>query len=123
MHELAICQALISQVDEIARRRAARIRVVRVGIGPLAGVEPRLLADAYPLAGAGTAAEGSRLTIEETPLRVRCRLCAAESAPPPNRLLCGACGDWRTELLEGDEMMLLSVELEISETKSEACHV
>jgi hydrogenase nickel incorporation protein HypA/HybF len=33
--------------------------------------------------------------------------------PPPNRLVCGACGDWRTDLAAGDEMLLLSVELDV----------
>jgi hydrogenase nickel incorporation protein HypA/HybF len=123
MHELAICQALISQVDDIARQQAGRVRSVRIGVGPLAGVEPRLLADAYPIAGAGTAAEGSHLMIEQTQLRVKCRLCGTESTPPPNRLLCDACGDWRTDLLAGDELLLLSVEFEIPETPVEVCHV
>jgi hydrogenase nickel incorporation protein HypA/HybF len=122
MHELAICQALISQVDDIARQHGARVHAVRVGIGPLAGIEPRLLADAFPMAGAGSAAEGSQLVIEETPLRVRCRVCGAESAAAVSRLLCGACGDWQTDLVAGDEMLLLSVELDVPET-AEACHV
>jgi hydrogenase nickel incorporation protein HypA/HybF len=119
MHELAICQALVSQVNEIARSRAARVHAVRVGLGPLAGIEPRLLAAAYPLAGAGTAVEGSRLAIETTLLRVRCRACEAETTPLPNRLVCGACGDWRTDLVTGDEMLLLSVELDVPETALE----
>ena len=119
MHELAVCQALISQVNEIARSRAARVHAVRIGLGPLAGIEPRLLAEAYPLAGAGTAAEGSRLAIETTPLRVRCRACGSETTALPNRLVCGACGDWRTDLIAGDEMLLLSVELDVPEPAME----
>ncbi len=112
MHELSICQALVAQVEGIACERAARVREVHVGIGPLSGVEGRLLADAYPLAAAGTAAEGSALTIETAPVRVRCRLCGAESDATPNRLVCASCGDWRTDLISGDEMLLLRVILE-----------
>jgi hydrogenase nickel incorporation protein HypA/HybF len=123
MHELAICQALVSQVEAISRQRGARVHAVRIAIGPLAGIEPALLADAYPLAGAGTAAEGSRLLIEERPIRVRCRVCSAEGAASVNRLLCGDCGDWRADLISGDEMLLLSIELDVPETAAEACHV
>ena len=43
--------------------------------------------------------------------RVRCRSCGAESAAEPNNLVCTACGDWRTELVSGDEMLLAQVEL------------
>lgn len=123
MHELSICQAMIAKVEDIARQRAARVNAVRVAIGPLSGIEPALLLDAYPLACAGTSAEGSRLAIEQTELRVRCRGCGAESVAEANRLLCGACGDWRTDLLSGDEMLLLRVELDVHETALEAHHV
>ena len=88
MHELAICQALIEQVEAIARQRAARVARVRVAVGPLSGVEPRLLERAYPLACAGTVAEGSELAIDEVPVRVRCRDCGAES--PRARTACCA---------------------------------
>jgi hydrogenase nickel incorporation protein HypA/HybF len=111
VHELAICQALLEQVEGIARERAGRVSRVRLAVGPLSGVEPGLLARAYPLACAGTAAEGSELDIDEAPVRVRCRSCGAESSASANRLLCGECGDWRTDLASGDELLLLDVEL------------
>ena len=113
MHELSVCQALIGQVEEIARQhRAAAVTTVNVRIGPLSGVEPDLLAQAFPLASAGTVAQSSRLVIEKLPIRVRCETCGAESAAEPNRLVCGSCGDWHTRLVSGDEMLLASVELQ-----------
>lgn len=112
MHELSICQALVSQVEVIARARQARICRVRIGIGPLSGVEPQLIESAYPLACAGTGAEGSQLAIEHTAIRVRCSACGAETAAAANRLVCASCGDWHTALLSGDELLLLSVDLE-----------
>jgi hydrogenase nickel incorporation protein HypA/HybF len=117
MHELSICQALISQVEDIAGRRSASVRQVRVGIGPLSGIEPQLLESAYPLACVGTRAEGSRLEIERTDVRVRCRRCGAQTVAAANRLVCGACGDWHTDLLAGDELLLLRVELETHENE------
>lgn len=128
MHELSICQALIAQVEVIASDRASSVRRVFLGIGPLAGVEPQLLTDAYPLVCAGTVAEGSQLIIEETAIRVRCSGCGAETIATANRLVCGACGDWHTELLTGDEMLLLRVELETrdgaaKDTAMEDAHV
>jgi len=123
MHELAICEALISQVEDIAGQRTAWVRQVRVGIGPLSGIEPQLLASAYPLACAGTRAEGSQLEIEHTDVRVRCRGCGAETKAAPNRLVCGACGDWHTDLLAGDELLLLRVELETRQCEVEALRV
>lgn len=123
MHELAICQALIRQLEEIARGKQAGIDEVRVGIGPLSGVEPELLARAYSLVCAGTAAEGSRLAIETTRIRVHCRDCGAETPAAANRLLCADCGSWRTDLVTGDEMLLLRVELRLPETAAGEAHV
>lgn len=94
-------------------RHEATVSMVRVRVGPLSGVEAGQLARAYPVACAGTAAEGSKLVIDAAPVRVRCRLCGAESAAQPSRLLCAACGAWQTELVAGDELMLISVGLNL----------
>lgn len=112
MHELSICRALVAQVtrcvSEHQARGAARI-TLRIGV--LAGVEAQLLRETFPLAAAGSVAQGAEVAIEEVPLRVRCDRCGAVSDAQANRLLCGVCGDWHTRLVSGDEMVLASVEL------------
>jgi hydrogenase nickel incorporation protein HypA/HybF len=113
MHELAICQALMQQVDAIAvERNAQSVTCVTVGIGPLSGVEAQLLVNAFSIARAGTAASSSELKVEHLPVKVRCNSCEQESEVKPNKMTCAHCGDWRTTLVSGDELMLLSVELE-----------
>lgn len=112
MHELSVCQGMLAQVSDIARSHnaSAASRIV-VRVGPLSGVEPALLAQAFPLARAGTIAEDAELVIEAAPVRVRCERCGAETEAAANRLLCGACGDYHTTLTAGDELLLVSVEL------------
>jgi len=111
MHELSVCQALVGQLEALAQQqRAIRVLNVLVGIGPLSGIEPALLRQAFPLAAAGTLAQEAELTIEDRPVRVHCLQCGQDSDASVNRLLCGHCGDWRTELLSGDELMLVQVE-------------
>lgn len=113
MHELAICQALMSQLEGIAaERNASSVTTVVVGMGPLSGVEAQLLKNAYPIASAGTVADHAKLIVEELPVRVKCSQCGAESDATPNKLICRKCGDWQTSLISGDELMLMSVELE-----------
>ena len=103
----------MGQVEQIARREDAdRITRILLSIGPLSGVEPTLLRDAFPIAAAGTVAAGAELVIEEQTVTVKCLSCGTESDARPNRLLCAECGDYRTRLLSGDELMLMSVELE-----------
>jgi len=112
MHELSVCRALLEQVTAVAEQHHAnRVQSICLSIGPLSGVDPDLLHSAYAVASLGSVAEGASLTIERSPLRVRCLQCGAESNATPNHLLCGACGDYRTQLLSGDELLLTSVEL------------
>jgi hydrogenase nickel incorporation protein HypA/HybF len=111
MHELSVCQDLVMQVERIAREQQARVSSITIKIGPLSGVEPALVEQAYPLAVAGTCLSAARLVIDSIPVRVHCRSCDQDSVAAPNRMLCEHCGDWRTELLSGDELLLASVEL------------
>ena len=113
MHELAVCQALIDQVDRVSRENGGRrVLTVTVAVGALSGVEGQLLERAFPLAAAGTVAEGASLVVESIPVAVRCRTCRAESEAAPNRLVCGACRDWQVDVIAGEELLLQRVEIE-----------
>jgi len=112
MHELAVCQALISQVADVARERdASAVAEIYVRIGPLSGVEGPLLHSAFPIAAAGTVASHAELHLEPAPVRVRCEQCGVESEVGMNHLVCAQCGDWRTTLVSGDELILQRVVL------------
>jgi hydrogenase nickel incorporation protein HypA/HybF len=117
MHELSVCLALMQQVERIAREHAAtRVERIRLRIGPLSGVEAELLRQAFPLASDATVAAGAELVIEPAAVVVQCANCEAQSEVPPNRLLCLSCGDFRTRLVSGDEMLLESLELVTGES-------
>lgn len=116
MHELSICQALLDQVERIAAEHgASRVERILLRVGPLSGVEAPLLRHAYPLAAAGTLAEHAELIIEPAPVRVSCADCGAETEATPNRLLCGACGGFKTRLVSGNELLLANLELSLPE--------
>lgn len=113
MHELSVCLSLMQQIESIARERdASRVTRITLNIGPLSGVEPDLLRNAYPLAAAGTVAEDAELVMETPDIVVRCSQCDSETTVMPNKLLCGSCGDFRTRVISGDELVLMRVELD-----------
>ena len=113
MHELSVCQSLLAQVEAIAVQHHARaVSSITLRIGPLSGIEAPLLQQAFTLARAGGVASAAALVIETLPVRVKCQRCGQASEAMPNRLVCGHCGDYHTQLLSGDEMLLASVELE-----------
>jgi hydrogenase nickel incorporation protein HypA/HybF len=113
MHELAICQALIDQVLAVARaEHASSVTDVYVNIGALSGVEFRQMRNAFPVVATDTLASEATLHLQQTPVRVRCEDCGAETEVPVNRLICGRCSDWRTQLISGDELLLQRVVLQ-----------
>ena len=122
MHEFAVCQDMLQQIEAIAsEQQATAVDMVTVRIGPLSGIEPHLLTQAFPLAAAGTVADKAELIVEALPIKVKCESCGAETEAKPNRLICGQCGDYHTQLLSGDEMLLAS--LELVKEPQEAIHV
>jgi len=113
MHELAVCQALLDDVASLAESRGAlAVTDVHVGIGPLSGVEADLLADAFPIATAGSIAEDATLHLRKTGVSVFCDACGEETVARQNRLVCGICGTWRTRLVSGDELVLERVAMD-----------
>lgn len=112
MHELSVCQDLLTQVTALAvQYQASQVALIVVQIGPLGGVVPELLEQAFTLAKVATVAESAELILETLPVRVRCQSCGVESEVLPNCLICPNCGDWQTQLISGDEMLLARVEL------------
>lgn len=112
MHELSLCEDLLNQVMTIAEQhRARRVASVTVRIGPLAGVEPLLLENAFNISSAGTVAEEAEFVMEQQPIRVICEHCGAESDATASSLICAECGSCETMLLSGDELILARVEL------------
>jgi hydrogenase nickel incorporation protein HypA/HybF len=118
VHELSVCQALLTQVAEIAAGRGARVvERITVGIGPLCGIEPGLLASVFAVARAGGCAAEAVLLIESAAVTVSCLNCGAQSNPKPNRLVCAVCGGFRTRIVAGDELCLRRVELRMPELR------
>lgn len=113
MHELAVCQDIISQVEQLAvEHQANAIHSITLEIGPLSGVESALLEAAFPIASTGTVAENALLEITTIPVMVSCNECFKQTEASPNKLICGECGSWKTRLVSGDEMLLKRVELD-----------
>jgi hydrogenase nickel incorporation protein HypA/HybF len=116
MHELSVCQGLIRQVGRIAaEHHATRVDKIFLQIGPLSGVEPALLQAAFPIARHNTLVEQAEMVIQSMPVRIRCKTCGEESEATLNNLTCPACGDWNTDLLSGDELLIERIEMQTAQ--------
>jgi hydrogenase nickel incorporation protein HypA/HybF len=112
VHELSICQALLDQVNSVAADvGSGHIEKIVIAIGLLAGVEPGLLTSAFAVMKIGSRAAQADLIIESVGIEVECQVCGRISAAAANRLICAACGGYRTRVIAGEELRLLRVEL------------
>ncbi len=110
MHESSICRGLLQQVETLAHEQnAASIKRITVRLGPLSGITPWQLEEAYNHTRQGTTAEYAELIIEHAPIRVKCKQCNAESEVTLDDLNCTHCGDSQTTLLSGEELILVGI--------------
>ncbi len=114
MHELSIVASLFEGLEEKAREHHARkITRVRLKVGKLSGVVPEFLKTAFDTYKEGTIASTAELEIEVTPVTVRCKKCAQETAKDDFVFACPACGATDIDVTVGLELFLESLELEI----------
>ncbi len=113
MHEYSIIQALLGRIEEEARRHDARaVKLVRVSIGELSGVETDLLATAYRTFCERTICEGAPLEILPVAARWACPRCEREIVRG-EVLKCPDCGV-PARLTEGEEIVLERIEMEVA---------
>ena len=121
VHELSVCQAMLTQVAELAAGHGAGVvERITIEVGLLCGVEPALLASAFTILRAGGCSAKATLSIESTPVTIGCLTCGAQSQTRPNRLVCALCGGFRTRIVAGHELRLLRVELRAADLQLDA---
>jgi len=109
MHELGITQEIVAIAAEAAQGR--RVTRVTVEVGQFSGVMPAALAFCFDVAAKDTVLEEAVLEIREIPGRLRCNSCGADFPSPDLVALC-ACGSHDTSKIEGDELLVRTMELE-----------
>jgi len=114
MHELSIIAGLFDILIEKAKEQNAQ-KIVRVvlQVGKLAGVVPDFLESSFDIYKKGTLAADAVLEITTVPLKVRCQNCGAEIVKEDYVFSCAACGSTDLKILEGTELLLEKIELEI----------
>jgi hydrogenase nickel incorporation protein HypA/HybF len=110
MHEFALVRSLLAQVSQIVEADGGGpVQQVRVRCGPLAGVEPTLMQEAFTLLRSGSSFAEAELLVIEEPLLARCRQCDYEFEPQRFRFHCPRCRSPDTITESGDAVMIESV--------------
>ncbi len=114
MHELSIVASVVDSVTEsLAAYPGARVKEVRLRVGVLAAVIEDSLQFCYGIATEGTRLEGSKLVIQTLPVIARCDACAQDvELASLQSFRCLRCGEPVTDLRQGRELDIDSIEIE-----------
>jgi hydrogenase nickel incorporation protein HypA/HybF len=122
MHELSIAMSMVEMATEECQRLGAeRVTALHLRVGLLSGVVKDALIFSYEVVCAGTPLQGSKLVIEDVPVKVYCRRCNSRKDLSSIQLFaCPACGELTSEVLEGRELQVVAMEIEERQEVAEA---
>jgi hydrogenase nickel incorporation protein HypA/HybF len=116
VHELSLIASVFDILEEKAREHgASRVTAVVLRVGRMSGVVPDLLESAFDIYKKGTLAEGARLELAIVPVRLRCPDCGGATVREDTDFSCAACGSRRVEIVEGRELIVEKIDLEIDQ--------
>jgi len=113
MHELALTQGILAIVQSEAKKQHfSRVSEIRLKIGEYSGVIPDCIREFFPLASAGTPAEGAELIMESVPAEFACADCGYHGAPDRKNACCASCGSTAVKMVAGREFFVESLKVE-----------
>lgn len=113
MHEYSIVQSLLNQCEDNAKANdATKVLKVVVKIGVMSGVEPDLLKTAFDTFKQGTICENCEYIQNIQKVKIKCHDCNKESTLEKNEYLCPNCKCVELDVIDGEDLMLMQLELE-----------
>jgi len=113
MHEFSIVQSLLNSCEENAEKNnATKVTKVVVKIGVMSGVEPDLLQTAFDTFKEQTMCHDAQFIINIQRVVIKCKDCGEESTLSKNEYACLKCESVNIDILDGEEMFLMQLELE-----------
>ncbi len=113
MHEGNFTRQIVDAIlDELKSHRGQPPTRVTVKVGEMLHLVPESVRMHYDMLTQDTALQGVRLDLEEVPVVVKCRQCS-EAGPVADHhwLACSECGSTDVELVEGNDVVIESIEL------------
>ncbi len=132
MHEASYAISIINSIMKYFEGKNVKIKKIKLKIGELMMIDPVALESAIQAYGMGTPVEGARVEYEIIPAKIKCKKCGAvwglkdiypqlESKVPlihmyphivVELLKCPKCGSNEIEIVQGEEFILESVEVD-----------
>jgi len=114
MHEYSIVQSLIDLTEEnVKKNNAKKVTKLEVKVGVLSGVEIPLLKTAFDTFKEDTICRDAEFIVISQPVVIKCKECNTETELNKNEYSCPICKSQNLEVLDGEDMYLMSLELDI----------
>lgn len=113
MHEYSIVQSLIESCEEhVTQNNASKVTKLIVKIGVMSGVEPHLLQEAFETFKEKTVCDGCEFVMNIQKINILCKDCKNTQDLEKNEFVCPKCGSYDLDVLDGEDMYLMSLELQ-----------
>ncbi|MBA1433446.1 MAG: hydrogenase maturation nickel metallochaperone HypA [Epsilonproteobacteria bacterium] len=113
MHEYSVVQALLEQIEDIAQQNeATKVSKVVVKIGVMSGIEAHLLEIAFNTFKEKTICDQAEFVMNIQVITIRCRSCQEENELQKVHYCCPACSSTDVDVIDGEDMFLMSLEME-----------
>jgi hydrogenase nickel incorporation protein HypA/HybF len=122
MHELSIALNIVETVENaLGAEPDVTVETVNIQVGTLTGIVAEALAFSWEVATSETRLRGSQLAIETIPVRVYCPACDANrELDSLQSFRCPVCDEPVTQVVGGNELEIVSIEVQDIESEGEA---
>lgn len=113
MHEYSVVQALLEQIEDIAKDNdATTVTKIVVKIGVMSGIEAHLLEIAFNTFKEKTICDGAEFIMNIQALTIECQECKSVSKLEKIHYCCQVCESTNVKVIDGEDMFLMSLEME-----------
>lgn len=116
MHEFSVVQSLLDLIEKHAlENKAKSVSKVVIKVGKMSGIEPHLLKIAFDTFKEKTICENAKLEMVIQDVIAKCEDCNKDFTIENNRFICPFCNSYNLQIVDGEDMYLMSLELDIGE--------
>ena len=113
MHEWTICKAIIKQLEQQAtNKHFTQVKKIILKLGELSCIDPNVLSFNFSLASQQTVAEQAVLEFVTVASLAKCLACLQTYSANTIHTVCPMCGSVETQLIQGQELIIQSIEVE-----------
>jgi len=113
MHEYSVVQALLEQIEGVAKENSAtKVTKIITKIGVMSGIEAHLLEIAFNTFKEGTICGEAEFIMNLQPVVIECHDCGEMSELDKIHYCCQKCESINVKVIDGEDMFLMSLEME-----------